>query len=79
MLVSLLSDRRTAIVKKGEPRTLHVQASESSAVRYRVEAGVVGRLEKCGGGWCLMKVGKNEGYIRTSDVWGVSSDEVIND
>jgi len=79
MLVTLLSDRRTAIVKKGGPRPLHVEASESSAVRYRVEPGVVGRLEKCGGGWCLMKVGKREGYIRAADVWGVGADEVIDD
>ena len=78
MLVTLLSDRRTGIVKKGEPRSMHVQASESSAVRFRAEAGVVGRLEKCGGGWCLMKVGDRQGYIRAVDLWGVSADEVID-
>ena len=79
MLVNLLSDSRTGIVREGEPKPLHVQASESSAVRYRVEAGVVGRLEKCGDGWCLIKVGKREGYIRASDLWGVAPDEVIDD
>jgi SH3-like domain-containing protein len=79
MLVTLLSDRRTGIVKQGRPRTLHVEPSESSAVRYRAEAGVVGRIEKCGGGWCRFKVGKREGHIRMSDIWGVSPNEVIDD
>ena len=37
MLVSLLSDRRTAIVKKGDPRPIHVKPDEGSAVRYRAE------------------------------------------
>jgi SH3-like domain-containing protein len=79
MLVTLLSDRRTAIVKSGNPRTVHAQASDASAVRYRVEAGAVGRLEKCGGGWCLMKFGPREGFVRMSDIWGVNPNEVVED
>src|SRR5205085_8581986 len=64
MLVTLLSDRRTAIVRAGEPRAIHVEASDTSAVRYRAEAGVVGRIEKCGAGWCHVAIGKHEGFIR---------------
>src|SRR5215212_4967744 len=33
MLVTLLSDQRTAIVKPGEPRPIHIEASASSPVR----------------------------------------------
>ena len=79
MLVTLLSDRRTGIVRQGDARSIHVEAVDSSAVRYRVEPGVVGRIEKCGGGWCRFKVGKREGFIRTGDIWGVSPNEVIDD
>ena len=78
MLVTLLSDRRTAIVKKGAPRPIHAEASETSRLRYRVEAGVVGRIEKCRNGWCHMQVGSREGYIRTSDIWGVSDGETVD-
>ena len=78
MLVSLLSDRRTAIVKPGDPRPIRVKANENSAVRYRAEAGVVGRIERCRDGWCHIAVGKREGYIRTSDIWGVSEGEVFD-
>ena len=79
MLVTLLSDQRTAIVKPGEPRAIHVEPSEASAVRYRAEHGVVGRIEKCGGGWCRFKVGKREGFIHVGDIWGVGPNEVIDD
>jgi SH3-like domain-containing protein len=79
MLVTLLSDQRTAIVKPGEPRPIRVEANESSRVRYRAEPGVVGRIEQCANGWCAIKIGKREGFIRTSDVWGVGANEVVDD
>ena len=78
MLVSLLSDRRTAVVKPGEPRPIHAKADGVSRVRYKAEQGVVGRIEKCRDGWCHIAVGKREGYIRTSDIWGVSDGEVVD-
>ena len=78
MLVSLLSDRRTAIVKPGDPRPIHASADGASRVRYNAEPGVVGRIEKCREGWCHVAIGKREGYIRTSDIWGVSDGEVVD-
>ncbi|MEO8547264.1 MAG: SH3 domain-containing protein [Sphingomicrobium sp.] len=78
MLVTLLSDQRTAIVKPGEPRAIHLAASDSSRLRYRAEPGVVGRIDKCSGGWCRIAVGKRQGYIRTSDLWGVGESETLN-
>ena len=78
MLVSLLSDRRTAIVKPGDTRPIHASADGASRVRYNAEQGVVGRIEKCRDGWCHITVGKREGYIRTSDIWGVSDGEVVD-
>ena len=79
MLVTLLSDRRTGIVKKGEPRPVRVKASEASAIKYRAEAGAVGRVNKCSGGWCHIAFGKREGFIRVGDIWGVEANEVIDD
>ena len=43
MLVTMLSDRRTAIVKPGQPRPIRVDRSEAAKVHYRAEPGVVGR------------------------------------
>ena len=77
MLVTLLSDRRTAIVKPGDPRPVRIQPSDGAKVRYLAEHGVVGRIDRCRGGWCRIAVGKLEGYIRSSDIWGVGENEVV--
>ena len=78
MLVTLLSDRRTAIVRPGEPRPIHERPDPSSRIAYRAEGGVVGRLERCAGGWCRIAIGDRLGHIRTSDIWGVSNGEVLD-
>ena len=77
MLVTLLSDRRTAIVKPGRPRAIHAEASDSSRVRYRAEPGVVGRIEKCANGWCHIAIAHREGHIRVADIWGVGPGETV--
>jgi SH3-like domain-containing protein len=79
MLVSLLSDRRTAMVKPGDPRPIRADASDGGKVRYMAEPGVVGRISKCrGDGWCRIEIGNKQGYVRTSDLWGVADNEVID-
>ncbi len=78
MLVTLLSDRRTAIVKPGDPRPVRVDPNDGAKVRYLAEHGTVGRIDHCKSGWCHVEFGKHEGYIRTSDVWGVGENEVVD-
>ena len=77
MLVRLLSDQRTAIVRRGEARALHEAPDESSPVRFRAEPNVVGRVSRCAGGWCLFDVRGRSGYIRVDQIWGVDPDETI--
>ena len=77
MLVRLLSDQRTAIVRRGEPRELHEAPDQGSPVRFRAAAGVVGRVSRCAGGWCLFDVRGRSGYIRVDQIWGVDPDETI--
>ena len=78
MLLTFLSDRRTAVVKPGDPRPIRANPSDVAKIRYMAEPGVVGRIDKCkGDGWCRIEIGKKEGYIRTSDVWGVGDAEVV--
>lgn len=78
MLVSLLSDRRTAIVRPGQRRPIHERPDPSSRVAYLAEPGVVGRIDKCQDGWCRIKFGKREGHIRVPDIWGIGKDESLN-
>ena len=78
MLVSLLSDRRTAIVKPGDPRPVRVKPDDGAKVHYLAEHGVVGRISKCASGWCRIAIGTRDGYIRASDIWGVGENEVVD-
>lgn len=78
MLVTFLADRRTAIIKPGEPRPIRVGAYDTAKVAYNAEQGVVGRISKCQDGWCRIDIGSHRGYVRTGDIWGVSDGEVVN-
>ena len=77
MLVSLLSDTRTAIVRGDEARPLHREPDAAAPVAYRAEPGVVGRISRCGGGWCRLDVRGRGGFIRTDHIWGVSPGETL--
>jgi len=79
MLATLLSDRRTGVVKNGEPRPVRVKAGDGEKVRYLAEAGTIGRIDKCRDGWCEIEFGKRKGYIQAADLWGVGENEVVDD
>ncbi len=78
MLVTLLSDQRTAIVRPGAARDVRVKPDGGAPVRYRVEAGVVGRIDKCGGAWCRIEIGKRRGYIAREALFGLGASEAID-
>ena len=78
MLVSLLSDRRTAIVPPGDPRPVRIEPNDGAKVRYLVEHGVVGRIDKCRAGWCRIAFGKRSGYIRSNHIWGLGANEELD-
>lgn len=77
MLVTLLSDRRTALVKAGEPRPVRTNPSASAKVRYLASPGVVGRIDKCARDFCRIAIGKKTGYIAQADIFGLSLGEEI--
>jgi len=75
MLVTLLSDTRTALVTGSKAQPLYEKADEATKVSYFVEPGVVGRLSKCTEKWCAFDVKGKHGYIRTEVLWGVDPGE----
>lgn len=77
ILVTLLSDRRTALVRGSSPRPVYAQTDEGSRVRYMVEPGVVGRISECEDDWCQIQFGQREGSIRVDDLWGVAPGESV--
>jgi SH3-like domain-containing protein len=78
MLQRLLSDRRTALVTGEAARPMHQDPSEGSRVRYLAQPGVVGRLSKCAGGWCLLEASGRQGYIRQDHIWGIEPGETLD-
>ena len=64
--------------KARRPAAGPCQARPSAHVRYLAQQGTVGRIDHCQAGWCHIAIGKREGYIRTSDVWGVGENEVVD-
>ena len=77
MLVSLLSDQRTAIVRGEGPQPLREAPDPASPVRFRAEPDVVGRISRCAGGWCNLDVRGRGGFIRADRLWGVEPNETI--
>lgn len=77
MLVNLLSDTRTGLVRGDGPQPMHERPDEASSIAWRAEPGVVGRLSRCADGWCRFDVGGRVGYIRTVDLYGVGPDETV--
>ena len=71
MLVTLLSDRRTAMVKPGEPRDIRVKPAAGAAVRYRAEAGVVGRIDECSAAGARSRSASASGFIARGDLYGL--------
>jgi len=77
MLVNLLSDSRTAIVRGNDAQPMHERPDEAAPVRFRAEPGVVGRISQCGDGWCRLEVGGRAGFIRVDHIWGVDPAETV--
>ncbi|RYG86526.1 MAG: hypothetical protein EON59_09760, partial [Alphaproteobacteria bacterium] len=44
----------------------------------RAAPGVVGRISKCGSGWCWFDVRGRGGYVEQSHFWGTDPGEVLN-
>ena len=77
MLVTLLSVRRTGLVKPGEPRAIRTRPDSSAPVRYRAEEGVVGRIDHCDGRWCRFEAGQRQGYVEQSELHGIDPGEAF--
>lgn len=73
-----LTGRRTAIVA-GAERVLRQAANDTAGPVAKLQVGVILRLRACEAGseWCQAQVADYRGYIRRSEIWGVTTDEVI--
>jgi SH3-like domain-containing protein len=78
MLVNLLSDTRTAIVRGDAPAPMHEAPNAASRIRFRAEPGVVGRISNCADNWCRFDVKGRAGFIPTNRLWGTDPGETLS-
>lgn len=76
MMVNLLSEQRTAIIRDGT-QPLRVAPDPGARIAWRAMAGVVGRISHCSGGWCRFDVQGRTGYVDTAHVWGLNPGETV--
>lgn len=70
MHVRLLSPKRTAVVVGSSISALREAPESTARIAWRVEPGVVGRIEECDKGWCRFENAGRYGFIETDRLWG---------
>ena len=70
IVARLLNPERTAVVIGKGLAPMRAGASASSALRWNVEPGVVGKLGECDDGWCEFAVAKRAGWVEQDRLWG---------
>ena len=70
----MLSGRRRAVVT-GAIQQLKREPQETAKTVALLEPGVILRLEKCSGVWCLVEGGSYEGWIGRQSIWGVDAND----
>jgi SH3-like domain-containing protein len=71
---TLLSGRRTAVVTD-DFVNFHMAGNMEAPIIFRAEAGVMGALEACIGGWCRMEIRDRAGWIERHRIFGALPSE----
>ena len=66
----LLSPDRGAMITGGRPVPMRAGPTAEAALRWFIEAGVVGALGSCSSGWCEFTVGVYSGWVQQKRLWG---------
>jgi SH3-like domain-containing protein len=77
---SMLSGRRTALVKAKEKDTLvplQAKPDASSEVVAKLQTGVLGTVKTCTGAWCRVFGNGFDGWVAQERLWGVYPSEKV--
>jgi len=75
---NLLSNRRKLMMVGSAPVDVKRNAAVEARVVAHAEPGVIGDLETCDTAWCLVDLGKTEGWVPRAQVWGLLEGEKID-
>ena len=72
---SQLSPTLGALIVGDGPADLRAGSSDSTALRWRAEPGVVGELLRCRDSWCEIDIAGRTGWVAEDRLWGVGEME----
>lgn len=72
----IIDGKRNAMVID-KPQTLYAKPDATSKPVMRAEPLVIGRLKECKPDWCRIEIQKQKAWIRKTDIWGVTREEVF--
>ncbi|WP_086619943.1 SH3 domain-containing protein [Erythrobacter tepidarius] len=68
---SQLDPARGVLVQGSGLADIRAEPTAGSALRWRAQPGVVGRLTGCRADWCEVDIGGRKGWIARNRLWGV--------
>src|SRR5438094_124213 len=77
---SMLSGRRTAVVKSKEKDALvplRAKADAASEITAQLQSGVLGQVKNCSGAWCRIVGAGFDGWVDQDRLWGVYPNEKV--
>ena len=72
---SLLSIRKTVMVRGSGVQDVRRSPEEGARVVARIEPGVIGQLAECQGAWCRVDLNGERGWLPRDRLWGVPEGE----
>lgn len=73
----LLSSKRTALII-AEQQSLLKGPDPDQPVAVIAEAGVIGKIRRCTGGWCELDLNGFRGWLKQGSFWGTLDGENLN-
>lgn len=67
---ALISADRTAYVIGDGLAPMRASPQDDAALRWNLEAGVIGDLGECEAGWCELSVEGRKGFVAQGRLWG---------
>lgn len=74
----MIDGKRTVIILD-KTQNLYADPDATSRIVMRAKPLVVGHVLECEADWCDLEIEGRSGWIRKSDVWGVSREEVFKE
>ena len=73
----LISGARSVVIMENK-QNVYDTPDATARIAFRAKSGVIAHTDECLPDWCHIKVKQHEGWIRKSDIWGVSREEVFD-